>query len=176
MVTRLNDLMKSKGITALYTDLIKGDISPEPPEMYVSSMIDTWIMLRNFEYNGERSRGLTVLKSRGMAHSNQIREFIISEKGVELIMPYIGPAGVFMGSAKIVQEAKDNAQIMDIERNIEHKRETLQEKHKELEAKITALKAQYKTEENELARSLEQIEQNLNILMTDRKVMKETRK
>ena len=136
-------------------------------------MIDTWVMLRNFEYNGERSRGLTVLKSRGMAHSNQIREFVISDKGVELIMPYIGPAGVFMGSAKVVQEAKDKAQILDIERNIEHKRNVMHEKQNELEAKITALKAQYKTEENELARSMEQIEQNLNIFMTDRKVMKE---
>jgi circadian clock protein KaiC len=110
MLTRLQDLMKSRGMTTVYTDLLVGDISaPGRSEAYISSMIDTWILLRNIEYNGERSRGLTIIKSRGMPHSNQIREFVFSSEGIDLIPPYIGPAGVFMGSAKVIQEAKDKA-------------------------------------------------------------------
>ena len=176
MLTRLNDLMKSRSISIFFTDLIRGDIRPESPELYISSLIDTWIMLRNFEYSGERSRGITVLKSRGMPHSNQIREFVITGDGIELIKPYIGPAGVFMGSAKIAQEAKDNAALLDARRDIEHTKVKLAEKHKELEARLTALKAEYTVEETELVKSLEQKEQSLDIMMKDRKVMSKARK
>ena len=176
MLTRLNDLMKSRGITIFYTDLIRGDLNPEAPEMYVSSLIDTWIMLRNFEYNGERSRGITILKSRGMPHSNQIKEFTLSPNGIDLIQPYIGPAGVFMGSAKISQEARDNAALLDTERTIEHTQRMLTEKQKELEAKLTALKAQYKAEENELVKTLEQKEQDLDIMIKDREILAKARK
>jgi circadian clock protein KaiC len=176
MLTRLNDLMKSRGITIFYTDLIRGDLNPEAPEMYISSLIDTWIMLRNFEYNGERSRGITILKSRGMPHSNQIKEFTLAHNGIELISPYIGPAGVFMGSAKISQEARDNAVILDTQRTIEHTQNMLTEKHKELEAKVTALKAQYKADENELVKTLEQKEQDLDIIMKDREILSKARK
>ncbi|HMK45459.1 MAG TPA: circadian clock protein KaiC, partial [Methanocella sp.] len=84
MLTRLQDIMKSQGITAIYTDLITGDIRPKTSEVYISSIIDTWIMLRNIEYNGERSRSLVLIKSRGMPHSNQIREFLFSSHGVDL--------------------------------------------------------------------------------------------
>ena len=176
MLTRLNDLMKSRGITVFFTDLMRGDINVEHPGMYISSLIDTWILLRNFEFNGERNRGLTVLKSRGMPHSNQIKEFMITNEGIELIQPYIGPSGVLMGSAKVSQEAKDNAMILDSERDIEHTRVKMSEKNKELEARITALKAQYKVEENELAKSLEQKQQDLEITMKDRKIMSRARK
>jgi circadian clock protein KaiC len=176
MLTRLNDLMKSSGITILYTDLIRGDLNPEAPEMYISSLIDTWIMLRNFEFNGERSRGITILKSRGMTHSNQIKEFTLSHTGIDLIQPYIGPAGVFMGSAKISQEARDDAVILDTQRAIEHTHSMLAEKRKELEAKVMALKAQYKADENELAKTLEQKEQDLDIMMKDREILSKARK
>jgi circadian clock protein KaiC len=133
-------------------------------------------MLRNFEFNGERTRGITILKSRGTPHSNQIREFVMSEKGIELIRPYVGPSGVFMGSAKIAQEAKDNATMKIIERDIENKQNTLEEKQKELEAKIIALKAQYKAEENDLVRSIEQTEQTLKNIKEDSKLMLRARK
>ena len=112
MLTRLNDLVKSRGITVIYTDLLRGDLMAEKPEMFISSLIDTWILVRNFEYNGERNRGLTILKSRGMPHSNQIREFVMTDNGIDLIDPYIGPAGVFMGSAKLAQEIKDKSEFV----------------------------------------------------------------
>jgi circadian clock protein KaiC len=176
LLTRLNDMMKSDGITIIYTDLIRGDLNPEIPAMHISSMIDSWIMLRNFEYNGERSRGITVLKSRGMPHSNQIKEFVISDDGLTMVMPYIGPSGVFMGSARVAQEARDSEKIQNTRLDIEHKRKALMEKQKELEARITAMKAQYKAEENELVRCMEQAEQDLKTIVGDRKEMERTRK
>jgi circadian clock protein KaiC len=176
MITRLNDLMKSNGVTILYTDLIRGDLAPEHPAMYISSLIDTWMLLRNFEYNGERNRGLTILKSRGMPHSNQIKEFVISSEGIELIQPYIGPSGVLMGSAKASREAKDNLEVLDARRNVEHLHSKLEEKQKEMDARVAALKAQYKAEENELKRSLEQKKQDIEIMMKEREAMSRARK
>jgi circadian clock protein KaiC len=176
MLTRLIDLFKARGITILLTDLIRGDISPEKPETYISSLIDTWILLRNVEYNGERSRALTVIKSRGMPHSNQVREFTMSHEGIQLIDPYIGPEGVFMGSAKITQEARDKARLMNMQREIQHKRDLLEEKRAEYEARLNALKAQHKAEESDLRKSMEIAEQDLQIQLADRETMSRARK
>jgi len=177
MLTRLQDLMKARGMTTIYTDLLVGDIgNPRRSEAYISSMIDTWILLRNIEYNGERSRGLTIIKSRGMPHSNQIREFVFSEKGIDLIQPYVGPAGVLMGSAKVVQEAKDKAHITAMEREIRSKKDILTEKRREFEAKVEALKAQYNVEEKELGKKIEIVEQDLDVMINDREIMSRKRR
>jgi circadian clock protein KaiC len=176
MLTRLNDMMKSRGITVFFTDLVRGDIRPEAPEMYISSLIDTWIMLRNFEHNGERNRGITILKSRGMPHSNQIKEFLITSDGVELIDPYIGPAGVLMGSGKLVQEARDQAAILDVQRKIEHTKAALTEMRREWDARGEALKSEYAVKENEMMHDVEQAQQDLDIMMKERKTMAGTRK
>lgn len=175
MLTRLQDILKARTITTVYTDLITGDIAPRQSEIYISSIIDTWILLRNIEYNGERSRGLVVIKSRGMPHSNQLREFRFSEKGIEFIQPYIGPAGVFMGSARVMQEAKDKAQITGMERDIGSKKDVLEERRREYEAKMEALKAQYNVEEKDLNRDIEAAQQNLDILLSDRNIMSQAR-
>ncbi|HEY3422417.1 MAG TPA: ATPase domain-containing protein, partial [Methanocellaceae archaeon] len=177
MLTRLQDMMKSRGMTVIYTDLLVGDISnPRRSEAYISSMIDTWILLRNIEYNGERSRGLTVIKSRGMPHSNQIREFVFSEKGIDLIQPYVGPAGVFMGSARVIQEAKDKQQIIGMEREIQNKKDILGEKRREYDAKIVALEARYNVEKKNFDKNIIEMEQDLDSLIKDRKIMSQERK
>lgn len=176
LLTRLIDLMKSKGVTIILTDLIKGDVNPEKSNVYISSLIDTWILLRNEEYNGERSRGLTIIKSRGMPHSNQIREFTMSNNGITLVQPYIGPEGVFMGSARVIQEAKDKADMLVRQRSIQQKRDALEEKHREYEAKIAALQAQFNAEEKEISLAIEQAEHDLNIKKTDRKAIATVRK
>jgi circadian clock protein KaiC len=176
MLTRLQDIMKEREITSVYTDLITGDINTRQAEVYISSMIDTWIMLRNMEYNGERNRSLTIIKSRGMPHSNQLREFKFSDKGIDLIAPYIGPAGVLMGSAKVIQEAKDKAHITDVEREIDHKRTLLAEKHRVYEARKVALEAEFHTEDATLAKSIDQAKQDLEIISLDRSVMARERK
>lgn len=177
MITRLNDLMKSMGITVLYTDLIKGDLHQgTPPDTYISSLIDSWLILRNFEYNGERNRGMVLIKSRGMAHSNQIREFLITGKGIDLIDPYIGSEGVFMGSAKIAQEAKDRSRTMEAQRLVQHRRNVLAEKQREFEARIKALEAQFKAEQSELKKGIDQAEHDLELIMGDRSRMSQVRR
>jgi circadian clock protein KaiC len=176
MLTRLNDMMKSRGINVFFTDLVRGDILPEAPEMYISSLIDTWIMLRNFEHNGERNRGLTILKSRGMAHSNQIKEFLITNNGIDLLDPYIGPAGVLMGSAKQVQEAVDQAALLEAQRKIDYKQALLTEMHREARAKQEAIKAEYTAKENEMALEIEEVRQDMDRMMKERESMASARK
>lgn len=106
MLTRLVDYLKSQHITALFTHLNRGDQDIETTEANISSVMDTWILLRDMEYNGERNRGIYVLKSRGMAHSNQIREFLLTDHGIELVDVYREPSGVVLtGSARLARLA-----------------------------------------------------------------------
>ena len=108
MLTRLIDYLKAKQITTVFTNLTHL-AGLESKESEVSSIMDTWILLRDIELGGERNRGIYILKSRGMAHSNQIREFLITSKGVDIIDVYTGSAGVLTGSARLAQEIKDEA-------------------------------------------------------------------
>lgn len=110
MLTRLIDSLKAKGITAMFTSLTSGNMVIESSEVGISSLIDTWISVREIEAVGERNRGLYILKSRGMRHSNQVREFVLTDKGVDLIEVYVGPGGVLTGSARKAQEAFERAQ------------------------------------------------------------------
>ena len=108
MLTRLIDYLKAKQITTLFTNLTHL-AGLESTESEVSSIMDTWILLRDIELGGERNRGIYILKSRGMAHSNQIREFLITSKGVDIIDVYTGPAGVLLARQGFAQEIKDKA-------------------------------------------------------------------
>ncbi|HEY0588518.1 MAG TPA: circadian clock protein KaiC [Pseudoduganella sp.] len=141
MLTRLIDFLKSGHVTAMFSDLThSGEL--ESSTDGISSLIDTWICMRDVENVGERNRGLYILKSRGMAHSNQIREFRLSEHGVELLDVYLGPQQVLMGSARRVQESKDAAQ--ELARVQEHQRRKRDYEHKrrELENRIAVLRAE----------------------------------
>ena len=80
-------------MTTWMTTLTGGGRTPEQTETGISSLIDTWILLRDVESSGERNRGLYIIKSRGMAHSNQIREYRLTGHGLELLDVYLGPAG-----------------------------------------------------------------------------------
>ncbi|MBE3115918.1 circadian clock protein KaiC, partial [Candidatus Bathyarchaeota archaeon] len=128
MLTRLIDLLKTKQITAMFTNLTRRT-DLERTEAEVSSIMDTWILLRDIEIGGERNRGIYVLKSRGMAHSNQIREFLLTSKGVDIVDVYTGPAGVLTGSARLSQETLEKAaeesrieEIERLQRDLERKR------------------------------------------------------
>jgi circadian clock protein KaiC len=103
LMGRKIDLLKSRGVTTLVTMLANEDQSRE---LGVSSLMDTWLLLRNVESNGERNRLLFVIKSRGSAHSNQVREFLLTDGGIDLIDVYVGPEGVLTGSARQAQEAR----------------------------------------------------------------------
>ena len=109
MLTRLIDFLKSQQITGVFTSLTRGGNAIEASQTSVSSLIDTWLLVRDIEVAGERNRGLYVLKSRGMAHSNQIREFVLTDRGIDLLDVRVGPEGVLIGSRRLAQEAREHA-------------------------------------------------------------------
>src|SRR6185437_15441957 len=106
--TRQVDFLKARGVTALFTSLI-ADEDQLHSAQEIASLVDTWLLLKTLEGNGELNRTLYVRKSRGMAHSNQIREFLLTSHGIELADVYVGPQGVLTGSARQAQEAKEEA-------------------------------------------------------------------
>ena len=109
---RLIDFLKLKGITAMLTDLTLGGSSLERADGSISPLVDTWLVLRDLENNGERNRGLHILKSRGMASSNQVREFMVTDDGIHLTDVYIGPSGMLTGSARVQQEGRERAELV----------------------------------------------------------------
>jgi circadian clock protein KaiC len=156
LLTRLIDFLKMRGITSLFTDLTRAGTSLEATEAEISSLMDTWILLRDIEYNGERNKGLYILKSRGMDHSNQIREFVISQEGLQLKDVYIGPGGVFTGTARVVQEAKERAEGRARRQRIDRLRRGLERKEKALANKIQELKDDFDCEKDEIEQAIEQ--------------------
>jgi circadian clock protein KaiC len=150
MLVRLIDMLKSRGVTIMLSSLTHAGDALEQTRIAVSSMVDTWLLLKLLETNGERNRCLYVLKSRGMAHSNQIREFLISSQGIDLIEPYVGPAGVLTGTARASQEVRDQL-LFDAQRAEDERHNRLIERRQELlEQKIAALRAEFAAEELEL--------------------------
>jgi len=158
MLTRLLDEMKSNQTTVLFTTLTGAGDPLEQTEVGMSSLADTWLLLRDIEIGGERNRGLYILKSRGMAHSNQIREFLLTDKGVDLIDVYVGPSGVLTGSARMSQESQERGIELAHQQEIERKRLNVETKRKALEAQIASLRAQFQAEELELKKLTDQKE------------------
>jgi circadian clock protein KaiC len=152
MLIRLIDFLRKKHITAFMVSLSTGGKSLETTEEGLSSMVDTWLLLRDIELGGERNRLIYVLKSRGMAHSNQVREFLITSKGIRLEEAYLGAAGVLTGSARLSQEARERTEQQITKEEIQRKKLTLAHRRKSIEAQIEALRAGFKTEEEEFER------------------------
>jgi circadian clock protein KaiC len=149
MLLRLVDFLKMKRVTAFFTSLTAGGDNMEITDVYVSSLIDTWLLLRDIEIGGERNRGLYVLKSRGMEHSNQIREFRLTNHGIELVDVYVGAEGVLTGTARLSQEMKDTAEQLLHKQEIGRKQFGLQRKRDALEAQIVVLRSEFEAEESE---------------------------
>jgi circadian clock protein KaiC len=176
MLMRIVDYLKSNQITAMFTSLTANENSLESTDVGISSLIDTWLLLRDIELSGERNRGMYVLKSRGMAHSNQIREFIITDNGVELREAYIGARGVLTGSARIAQEANENAELLTRKREIERKKREIKRKRKALEAQIATLRTDFESEESEAVKIIETEQDTIKRLEQDKIEMAESRK
>jgi circadian clock protein KaiC len=157
---RLLDFLKMNGITTLFTSLTEDAVHAEDSEVGVSSLMDTWILLRNLEYNGERNRGLYVLKSRGMAHSNQIREYILTDHGVDLVNVYTGPGGVLTGTARVVQEARENAEALRRQTEIDRLERDLEHKRASLEARLRAERAEFVVQEEEALKEIAELRLN----------------
>lgn len=158
MMTRLIDLFKSRQITAMFTSLTDAQHEPEDSVVGISSLMDAWLLLRNLEINGERNRALYVLKARGMAHSNQVREFLLTDHGAQLADVYVGPEGVLTGSARLFREAQDRAEALERAQEVEHKQLELTRKRHQLEVEIARLRADFEAEERELQRRVKELE------------------
>jgi circadian clock protein KaiC len=154
MLARLIDYLKSQSITGLFIALTRGPEDLERSELGVSSLMDTWILLRNLENDGERNRGLYVLKSRGMAHSNQIREFRLSDSGISLAPVYIGSGGVLTGTARATLEASERAETRRRAENRQRVQRQLGRKQQVLETQVAALRSAFETEAEELTAEL----------------------
>jgi circadian clock protein KaiC len=175
MLLRLIDFLKGHGITAMFVNLTSGGASWEKTDIGVSSLIDTWILLRDIELGGERNRGLYVLKSRGMKHSNQIREFLITPKGIQLEEVYIGPEGVLTGSMRAAQEAREKAADVERRQHAERKQRELTMRRAALEAQIKALQAEFAAAEEEAKVSLAQSAAREQTLQSERERAAERR-
>jgi len=160
---RLIDFFKQQQITTLFTSLTAGGSgagtgasTPEDSQVGVSSLMDTWLLLRNVESNGERNRMIFVLKSRGMAHSNQMREFVLSDAGIDLVDVYLGADGVLTGNARVAHAAHEHASAELRRRDHERNLLRLASRQKAIEAQIAALHAQGQAEEAEARFTLAQ--------------------
>jgi len=167
MMSRMIDYLKMKQITALCTDLSLISGNPERGEINISSLMDTWLLLQILEARGERNRGLYILKSRGMAHSNQVREFILSDDGIQLRDVYIGLSGVLTGSSRDNQEAKDLAEALDCQQQIEMRQRDIERKKLAIEAQILALNTQFEAEKDDLIRLISKEKQRSDTLLLD---------
>jgi len=168
MVTRLIDYLKAGQVTSLFTSLTQGGQVLQTSEASMSSLMDAWILLQDFEGNGERNRVLYVLKARGMAHSNQIREFLISNHGVDLVDAYIGASGVLTGSARVAQEDLEKAAVLTSQQEAARLQREVERKRAAIERQISGLRADYETEAVELRRIAEQVGTQTLMLTTER--------
>jgi len=157
-LTRLIDYMKMKGITSFFTDLTFSGNALEKTENAISSLMDTWILLRDIELNGERNRGMYVLKSRGMAHSNQIREFLITDEGLQLVDAYIGHGGVLTGTSRINQEAVETAEEQLRQQKLERLRRDLKRRENAMESRMQEIKDAFQSEKEEIEHALAELE------------------
>jgi circadian clock protein KaiC len=171
MLMRLLDFLKDRQITAMFTTLTANRGGEEQTEVGISSLTDTWILLRDLEVNGERNRCLYVLKSRGMAHSNQIREFVLSRTGVHLLPAYVGSGTVYTGSARLAQEAREKAEAMRERQQLEEKRKEFSARRTVLESQIAALRSELPSGESEFARHTRQRNERQQRVALDREEM-----
>lgn len=150
MLTRLIDYLKTQGITAFCTSLVDYEESAQGGQG-VSSLMDSWLKLAMFENDSERNRGISIIKSRGMKHSNQIREFLLTDEGVKILDVYLGPqGGLLMGAARVAQEAKEMADITARGLEVERKKRELEGRLQSLNAQMAALRSEFDAEEVEL--------------------------
>ena len=176
MLTRLIDFFKMQQITALFTSLTSGSTVIESTEVGVSSLMDAWLLLRDVESGAERNRVMHLLKSRGMAHSNQVREFVLTNHGVELRDAYLGPSGAFLtGSARLALEAQEKSEAVVREQATASRQRDLERKRKGMEVQIASLRASYEAERAELQQLIAQDKACANAIAAERVAMSRQR-
>ncbi|MDB5777058.1 MAG: KaiC 1 [Herbaspirillum sp.] len=175
ILLRLIDLLKSHGITALFTSLASVDETMNEADHCISSLMDSWISLSNVSSNGERNRILYVLKARGMGHSNQLREYQITSNGINVIPAYIGASGVLTGSARVTQESSEREQAATTKQETEARVRVLARNREIVERQIEDMRAELAAAEEEAMglsthRALQQ-----NTIASDRSIMAQRR-
>jgi circadian clock protein KaiC len=176
MMTRLIDFLKMRGTTTFFTSLTSGGSDLEQSEVGISSLIDTWLMLQIVRSGGERNRTLTIIKSRGMAHSNQAVEYRLSDDGLKLVDTYVGATGVLTGSARLAKEAEDEAAKTVGAEEIARKEEERERRRRALERQIGELREQFQAEDAALARDIQQAIRRRDSLTAERATMAESRR
>lgn len=176
MLTRLTDFLKSEGITAFFTNLTAGDQALETSDVDISSLVDTWLLLRDIELGGERNRAMYVLKSRGMAHSNQIREFVLTNHGIDLLDVYLGPEGVLTGSARLSQEAREKAADAARRDTVAGRLRELEVKREALEARIGALRMEFEATEHATRQGIDRDQAHDDAMLRHREAMAASRR
>ncbi|MBE3118873.1 MAG: circadian clock protein KaiC [Candidatus Atribacteria bacterium] len=175
MLTRLVDFLKTQRITTIFTSLTAAG-PLEASEADVSSLMDTWLLLKSIEVGGERNRALYVLKSRGMEHSNQIREFLLTNDGLRLLDVYLGPEGVLTGSARVSQELREKAEVTLHRQARETSQRELERKRRTFEARMVMLRAEFEEEEEIIQQSISESELLGEEVVQDRGQMGRSRK
>jgi circadian clock protein KaiC len=176
MMTRLIDFLKGRGITTFFTSLTGGGANLEQTEVGVSSLVDTWLLLTVVSPQGERNRTLTIIKSRGMAHSNQTAEYVLSGKGLQLRDTYLGPAGVLTGSARLAQEAQDAAVASAHQAEIARKQQERLRRRRTVESRISALREELSAHEAEYERAIGEESRRRDRLVADARDMAKSRR
>src|SRR5580658_1118482 len=176
MIIRLIDFLKQRQVTAFLTNLTSGGEALERTDVEISSIVDTWLFARDIELGGERNRALYVLKSRGMAHSNQLREFLLTPQGVDLLDVYVGPEGVLTGSSRLSQEVREKAAEMVRQEEFQRKERNRTRKREALEARIAALRKDFEAEEDEAERDITQDQDREKLIAENRETMAKSRR
>jgi circadian clock protein KaiC len=170
-LVRIADICKTRAITAVFTNLAGDDDQMSDAERGISSLMDTWISLRDLESNGERNRVMYLLKSRGMSHSNQMREFRLTDHGIELIDAYIGPSGVLTGAARAAQEANERETELARKQSTSRRRREFERRRIEMERQIVEVRAALEAEEGEIATIIAEEEAHETAIRSDREGM-----
>jgi circadian clock protein KaiC len=169
LLTRLIDFLQSQQITVMFTALALNDNKTEQTDEGVSSLVDVWLLVRDIESNGERNRGLYVMKSRGMKHSNQVREFVITDQGLKLVEVFLGPEGVLTGSARVTQELVERTSEAIRDHAVSRKDREIERKRLVLESKISTLKEEFESLQEELNKGYIEDELKKSIMDDNRK-------
>ncbi|MBO0947939.1 circadian clock protein KaiC [Fibrella forsythiae] len=168
MLIRLIDFLQTEQITVLFTALTRNTIVQEQADEGVASLVDAWLLVRDIESNGERNRGIYIMKSRGMKHSNQVREFTITDEGVDLVDVYLGPEGVLIGSAREAQQLQVETGVALRDHAVGRKDREIERKRLVLESKIASLKEEFESVQEELNKSYIEDELRKEILEKNR--------
>ena len=168
MLIRLIDFLQSKQITVMFTALSLNTIVSEQTDEGVSSLVDAWLLVRDIESNGERNRGMYVMKSRGMKHSNQVREFVITDEGLHLVDVFLSPDGVLTGSAREAQQLQEVTGMALREYAVNRKDREIERKRLVLESKIASLKDEFESVQDELNKAYVEEELRKDVLEKNR--------